>query len=516
MYLMSVTASRVSTRISTVRRRWAGVGLGAILLFSFASVADGQHANVIISALPGSPNRISIEGVRAPTRIWSFRNEYAGVSELGNRIEALKVFDSGGAEISVSKIAPGQFETATAASKFRYEVNLTPPAKTSDTARVSWLTAERGVLMLADLLPVPGPALAGESKGNARESATVRFKLPDSWAVYSNEREIAKGEFEIADLGSAVFSVGTRLRTSHITIGGMAFDLVTEGEWAFSDSDALKLGADILKLHQDVFGSMSAKRGTLILIPFPQTVAANKWTAETRGSTVTLLMGRLASKTAALLQLSVPLTHELFHLWVPNGLALNGDYDWFYEGFTVYQAARTSEALGLLTFQEFLNAIARAYDAYVAGVDHDRWSLIEASKRRWTVGEPSVYSKSMVIAFLYDLKLRSETHGKHSLVDAYRRIFQSARTAQGMDGNDAVTSALAVDSQMQDFVRQFISAPVSVNLAQELAPFGLQVEVLGFRRRINVSEQLRKPQRDLLRELGYNDSSRSPSQKKRN
>jgi predicted metalloprotease with PDZ domain len=135
-------------------------------------------------------------------------------------------------------------------------------------------------------------------------------------------------------------------------------------------------------------------------------------------------MGKLTSKTAALSQLSVPLTHELFHLWVPNALALTGDYDWFYEGFTVYQAARTAVRLGLLTFPEFLNAIGRAYDAYAVAADHDRWSLVEASKRRWTAGAPSVYSKSMVVAFLYDLTLRSQSHGKHSLDDGYRKMFQ--------------------------------------------------------------------------------------------
>jgi len=513
---MSIKRFCVSQGISSPFRRWASFGYALVVLFCCGSVGRSQPAHVTVSVVLGSPGRVTIEGVTAPTRTWSFRNEYAGVSELGGRIEALKVIDSAGAEISVNRIAPGQFETATAAAKFRYEVNLAPPARASDAARVSWLHAERGLLMLADLLPISRLA-SGAGKGDAPEGASVRFKLPDSWTVYSSEREIARGEFEVVDAGRAVFAVGTHLRTSHLAIAGMAFDLVTDGEWAFADGEALKMGADVLKLHREVFGAMPAKQGTLILIPFPQTVAASKWSAETRGSTVTLLMGKLPSRTAALLQLSVPLTHELFHLWVPNALALDGDYDWFYEGFTVYQAARAGIGLGLLTFQEFLNAIARAYDAYLAGVDRDRWSLIEASKRRWTVGEPSVYSKSMVIAFLYDLKLRHESHGKHSLDDAYRKSFQAAsgRTGQGSDGNDAVTAALASDSQMKDFVRQFIREPVAVNLTPELAPFGLRVETFGLRTRIAVTEQLGRAQRDLLRELGYNDSTRSPNQKRR-
>jgi len=57
------------------------------------------------------------------------------------------------------------------------------------------------------------------------------------------------------------------------------------------------------------------------------------------------MMGKLPSKVASMAQLSVPLTHEFLHFWVPNGLSLEGDYDWFYEGFTVYQAARISVRL---------------------------------------------------------------------------------------------------------------------------------------------------------------------------
>ena len=517
---MSIQPFRRSRYLSAASRRWVTFGCGAALLCCFASAGRAQHVSVTVRVFPGSRAHVVIEGSGQPTKVWSFRNDYAGVSELGSRVEWLKLFDPAGAEIPARKIAPGQFEAATAAAKFRYEVKLAPPAQPSDAARVSWLSEERGLLMLADLLPVSQSKVVN----SGREGATIRFTLPEFCAVYSTEKENAQGEFEVADAGRAVFVVGTHLRSSHMTTSGMTFGLVTDGEWAFADRDALEMAGNVLKAHREVFGAMPSKQGTLILIPFPQPAATSKWSAETRGSTVILLMGKLPSKTAALSQLSVPLTHELFHLWVPNALALEGDYDWFYEGFTVYQAARTAVRLGLLTFPEFLNALARAYDAYAAAVDHDRWSLVEASKRRWTVGAPSVYSKSMVVAFLYDLKLRNQSHGKHSLDDVYRKMFQdyhsldagSNRIAagQGTGGNEAAANALAIDSSMQGFVRQFIRDPATISMASELAPFGLRVETFGLRTRLSVSEQLSKPQRDLLRELGYNDSARSSTQKK--
>jgi hypothetical protein len=67
---------------------------------------------------------------------------------------------------------------------------------------------------------------------------------------------------------------------------------------------------------------------------------------------------------------------------------------------------------------------------------------------------------------------------------------------------------------MQDFGRSFVSNAAAINLAEQLAPFGLHAETFGLRTRISVSESLTRQQRDLLHDLGYNDSVRSPQQRK--
>jgi hypothetical protein len=487
----------------------------------------------VISVRPDSPARVLIEGKCAPTTVWSFRDTYAGVLGLGTRVSGMQLFDAAGAEVQTRKIAPGHFEAAKPASGFRYEVNLDPPARASDSAFVSWLNSERGLLMLADLLPIanssgePSAKSSGaRDKSNPEDNigqATVRLSLPEGWAAYANGDQFGPAGFKVPNVGRAVFAVGKHLRASRTTISKSALNLVLDGEWAFADNDVREMAVKVLKGHLDVFGSEPSSQMTLILLPFPQTVAADKWSAETRGPTVTLLMGKLPSKTAALAQLSVPLTHELFHLWVPNGLALDGDYDWFYEGFTVYQAARTAVRLDLLTFQEFLNAVARAYDAYAAGTDRDRWSLIEASSRRWTTGSSFVYQKSMLVALLCDLKLRSQSRGKRSLDDLYHELFrlhssvavaEPAAGPRAVDGNGAVMAALERMTGMQDFAARFIRRPATIDLQLELTVFGLRVERLGLRTRISVAEPLTGRQRDLLRKLGYNDSARSAAPRK--
>jgi predicted metalloprotease with PDZ domain len=466
--------------------------------------------NVTVTAFPDS-FRALIEGTSAPATKWSFLDSYAGLVGLGGRIENFALADAGGSELEVHKIAPGQFQSSKPATRFRYEVNLGSPLRGSDAAMTSWLTKDRGLLVLADLLP--------NSVHQNPDSITgrVRLKLMDGWRGYSTEAQLSQNEFEIRDVANAVFAIGLHLRSADIIESGMTVRLVTDSDWAFSDQEARELIARVFKAHRDTFGAVPSKQGSVILFPFPQSSGGSNWTAETRGSTVTLLLGKLPSRVGALAQLSTPLTHELFHLWVPNGLALEGNYDWFYEGFTVYQAARTAVRLDLLTFPEFLTAIGRAYDGYLNSIDRDRWSLIEASERRWTAGQTSVYAKSMVVAFLYDLKLRSQSRGKRSVDDVYRKVFQGYRSPEGGgsnakpgDGNRVIIETLAGDVVMQDFVHNFITQAATINLSQELSPYGLTVETVGLRTRVAVGEQLSKQQRDLLRQLGYNDATRTP------
>jgi predicted metalloprotease with PDZ domain len=461
-----------------------------------------QRMNVTLTPLPES-RRLIVAGSCAPSATWSFVDSYAGMVGLGNRIDHFLVLDEKGREVPVRKIAPGQFEANPPATSFRYEVNLAPPNRAADSGMVSWLTSERGLLILADLLP------AGSDRRDGPEMG-VRITLPPSWGVASALAQTEPAEFAVKDPGRAVFALGNHLRTSQINEQGLTFMLIVDGDWAFADREALELAGRVLKAHREMFGGTPASRATLILFPFPQAAAATQWSAETKGTNVTLLMGKLPSKVGALAQLSTPLTHELLHLWVPNGLALEGDYDWFYEGFTVYQAASTAVRLALLTFPEFLNAIARAADA--SNSPTNSGSLIEASRKRWTTGQSSVYSKSMLVAFLYDLRVRNATHGRKSLDDVYRTIFQkySGKTAGAADGNQVAKESLALDAPSKKFVQQFIESPVSIDLPTELAPFGLHVETVGLRTQITVSEKLSKQQRDLLRKLGYNDAVRSP------
>jgi predicted metalloprotease with PDZ domain len=464
-----------------------------------AARAESFKAKIVV--LSNESSRVQITGERSvPTRTWSFRNVYANVMNLGERIEKMWLADSSGKEIPVRKLAPGEYEAEREATRFVYEIRLEATPFEGDAAHVSWLTNERGFLMTGDLLPLP----ASDKDGKA--SASLSFVLPSSWMIASSVNEGSGGVFELGDAESAVFFVGQNLRRKQHRAGSMELQFVTSGEWAFSDEEIAGMASDLLKDHAQTFGGAAQERATLMLSPFPRPANADHWSAETRGASVIILSGKLPSKTAALAQLSFPLAHELFHLWVPNGLALDGNYDWFYEGFTLYQALRAGIHLNLLTFQDYLNALGRAFDAYKLGRERDKLSLLDASRERWTLQPSLVYNKGMLIAFLYDLTLRQQSKGKRSLDDVYRELFHLYHAPESrMDGNTAVLGVLNSMGEMQEFTRRYVESTSAIDLASAIVPFGLQVDSGGVRTHLSMSTSLSSAQRDLLRKFGYNE-----------
>lgn len=463
---------------------------------------NAQSLKAHISVISLSPVRVKVEGERATeTRVWSFRNVYAGLIGLGERIENLTLADASGVNVPVRKLAPGEYQAARAAMRFSYEVNIKAPSQAAGAAYVSWLTSAYGFLMLGDLLP----RLTNEA-GAATHVSTLHITLPSNWSIATNEKQKADGSFEITDLERAVFFVGEQLRKKSTRVGSMEFDFIAVGNWAFIDDDAVDIAVKILQNYTEAFGGGLHRRVMLMLAPFPQQVDAARWSAETREGTVMLLLGRSSSRIAGLAKLSVPLTHELFHLWVPNSLALTGNYDWFYEGFTLYQAIRAGMRLHSLTFQDYLNALGRAFDAYSSIPDHDKLSLVDASQRRWTGSSALVYQKGMLVAFLYDLRLRYQTKGKRSLDDVYRDLLRRhSAPAANKDGNAAVIAALNSAGKMQDFVSRYIRGTDVIDLQSAIAPFGLQLDRSGMRTRIFVANSLSRAQRDLLHDFGYNE-----------
>jgi hypothetical protein len=465
------------------------------LLATFFTTARAQTTEARISVVSSSPPRVRVEGSRSvATKVWSFRNAYAGSTGLGERIENLSLSDERGADVPVRRLAPGEYTAERDATKFSYEIRLDPPTSSDAAAHVSWLAESRGALMPGDLLPLP------------LSRARLSFKLPDGWKIASSEERDAAGVYDLADAESFVAFAGGDVRERAVKVRGMELRVAFAGDWAFTDEEAAGVVAAIVKEHAKTFDGVPRKSALVVVAPFPRQSVASQWAAETRGATVLYLSGRGPSKVSALARLGAPLAHELFHLWVPNGLGLAGDYDWFYEGFTNYQALRTSQRLGDLNFNDYLDALSRTSDAYDVLKAQDTVSLLEASSRRWTGSNALVYHKGMLVAALYDLRLRNATGGKRSLDDVYRALFRRAQSgSRGRDGNTVVLEALEEMPGGRELTERFVRGAQKIDLAAELQPYGLRLERTGARSRVTVSGSLLSSQRDLLRQIGYNN-----------
>lgn len=449
------------------------VWVALLIVYGFPGLVNGssieaRSLRVRISVTSGAPGLIGVELEFPSARnALSFRNTYGGVLGLGERIEMPEAIRASGEKIAVQKLAPGEFQTAEKFTRFRYDVRLVQPARPAQMSHVSWLNREHGLLMLADLLP-----LAKDSDDVSLALITV--DVPPGWTVASNAKHDGS-LFSTAEPENAVFMIGPSVHEKSYQLATNNLTIISSGKWPFSDKDASRIAGKLIGEYTRVTRFELKQNAVIMLIPFPGEAGPESWSAETRGNDVVLLLGRNASSRRVLSRLGIVLSHEIFHLWVPNSLKLSGDYDWFFEGFTLYQALRMALRLRFISFDDYLKTIARVYDSYLSAVDHDRLSLIEASERRWTTSSSLVYEKGMLAAFIYDLSLRNLTKCRGSLDDVYSKLFQLSATGQG-SANEIIIKLLSEQPGLESFAKDNIESAGKFDLEPVVSPYGLQVQ----------------------------------------
>jgi len=466
-------------------------------LLSFGATLNAQTINARISVISTAPARIKI-GARLPgaTTVLSFRNTYAGVLGLGERIETVEGIRDSGAKVPLQKLTPGEFQSVERLSRFAYEVNLAGASRPADLSHVSSLNSDYGLLMMADLLPQS----TGDS--NTFASALIEVDVPNGWIVSSNIKKDGS-QFSIDDPETAVLLVGPSLHEKSQRLSTTTFSLITSAKWPFSDNDAMKIAGEILTEYSRLTRFDLKRNVALVLVPYPGDAGPQSWSAETRGNVVVLLLGRNARRKSVLSRLGIVLSHELFHLWVPNSLKLEGDYDWFFEGFTLYQALRMDLRLGLISFEDYLETIAGVYDSYKSAVDSDRLSLIEASQSRWTTSASLVYEKGMLVAFIYDLILRKLTDCRASPDDLYAELFRLPATGQ-RSANETIIGLLSEREGLKTFARDYVETAARIDLGAILPAYGFQVGPSGSgATKLIPNHDLTKNQRKLLGCIGY-------------
>ncbi|MBC7796700.1 MAG: hypothetical protein H7Z37_07505 [Pyrinomonadaceae bacterium] len=430
---------------------------------------------------------------------WTFLDSYADAKNLSERITDLEFFDEKGRKVSSKKLGNGEYQTVGFAASWRFKVDLSVPQNVLTTAHVSWLTQNHGLLMMLDLMPQL-TANAGDTV-----SAKVELVMPKDWRVASSENRTVANEFILTDAERGVFLVGNDLQERIGKLADSEFKVAMLGKWSFSVDDAVGMANTILEEHRRTFGEMATNRVQLLLLPFPQNVATERWRAETRGNTVTLLSNSSPFKSRALSQLHEQLRHEIYHLWIPNALALNGDYDWFYEGFTIYQALRTGIKLKYIRFDDYLDTMSRSFDLVRYETQNASLSLIDASKTRWQGNAGLVYAKGMTVAFLCDLAMLRESNGKRSLSDVFRELYKRHKKPNNIqDGNRAILAILNERNELRPLVTKFIENANVIEWSDEIKISGFQdVSPRTYKTKLAIIEKPNGKQRNLLAKLGY-------------
>jgi predicted metalloprotease with PDZ domain len=373
---------------------------------------------------------------------------------------------------------------------------LRPPPNIGAMAHVSWVAGEQGVLRPGDLLP--------EQK--EKTAAKITLELPAGWRVGTTEKRAGEAVFEVDDLDRSVFAIGSGWREKRLPVAdGGALDLLVAGAWKFSDDEAAQLTGAIFSEYNKLFGGRSFNSAAVYLGRFPDTAKAGRWEAETRGAAVTIYSADMPFSTQSVQRLHEQLRHEIFHLWIPNDLNLAGNYDWFYEGFALYQSLRLAVGTNRIRFDDYLDTLGRAYD--IDALQSRRTSLIEASQSRWNGADTQVYARGMLVAFLTDLALLDKSKGKDSLTDLLREIYQKHRrpNAPREDANAAILKILEARAELRPIVEKYVKGAENIDWRTDLAAAGIETATENFSTKLKVAAKPGGRQKDLLDKLGYNN-----------
>jgi len=455
----------------------------ALLFIPVIAAQASTPTNVTIWVDPMGAVRVDAE-LSKPIRSWSFRNAYAGALGFAERVKDFRATNDSGQDAEVKKSASGEFRSERDATRIAYTLDLSQ-AGGAEVPHISWLAVGRGFLMFADLIPLDIETLSAE------------FKLPSGWTIESSLSPDKDNRYEVLEPEKAVFILGNSLRKTSNTPD---LELAVSGTWPFKDDKVLDAATQVMKHYTALTGFKLPGKSLIAIAPAPFSLGSSKWKAETRGSTVMLLIDPDVHFDTWIGQLKVIFTHEMLHLWVPNSLQLEGDYDWFFEGFTMYVALRAALELRVINFKGFLVTLAGAYDVYLSHPDDV--SLIRASETRWTSGFNQVYVKGMLVAFLYDLKLRKESGSTATIADRYRELF-GGRIAAKANGNEAIIGLLDAAPAMNGFGKLYVENNTKLELEQLLPAYGLRLDSSGKRSQLQVSRNLSTEQKQLLRSLGY-------------
>ncbi len=483
----------MSTRFSPITLILACFGL-ILQNFTFAA---GQDVTARIT-IDGETGKLAVSGRLSPDAAKGFRRNLGFVRMRQGilPISEMTAFGNDSKPVNLTKLSPTEWVADADLLAWSYIVDANAATGTDIRAGNSWIRGGHGILMFEDILPAFGI--------NGRP-VSAEIVLPEGWRVFSTENTVGN-VIRTANLSAAVAAVGSGWESANVRTSAGKLELIRMGEWGTGMEEAGNASSEIFNNYVDVFGSPAADNGLVILARRSSPVF-DEWEAEVRGSTVIIASSDATLPGLSIQRLHEQLRHEIFHLWIPNGVNLTGEYSWFYEGFALYQSLRTALQLNRISFNDYLDTIAKAY-AVDAAAGQRRTLLQLANDRRERHGT-ELYARGLLVAFMTDTALlqRSRSSSVEALL---REVFKKHhRSAFAADGNTAVLGIMRSHRELVPIVRRFVEGSEKADLSDATKAAGLRFEADSGRQMLKVVEKPSGRQRAILDKLGYNNWRKS-------
>lgn len=483
----------------TMDKRTIGTVLAAAVVMCLAQTAWAQRTVTVAvrDMLRASVDvDVRCQGPCSPEPNISFVREAAGtpISKSGDRIVSLEAYAEDGSAVPVKKSAPFQYVAEKAFQRVVVKRTLERPEEITQLVFRSWLAMDEGLLVLSDLLPE-----------QLQSDLAVRFVLPTGIYSIGAGRGKDGRTFQFRDAGDAVVLVARDPLYGTSTFGTGSLTLASVGQWPISPSEKIGMISGVLRHYQEAFRSAPLGEPFVILVRPPAAeYAPNRWAAQSKGPT--LVIASTAAPfggTGEGQRLHEQLRHELFRLWMPNSVALSGQYAWFYEGFARYESLRMAVGANRIRFEDMLSTLARAYDA--SSGELFPTSLIEASSRGVPGKEAGFQSKGLLVAFMLDVEMMTASDGRRTSSDLLAEIFSRHRKpARLTDGNEAILELLGLLPELRGVVDPYIRGRQPVKMEAYWEKAGLVADLKDGVTTLVPSPKPTDAQRKMLDRLSYN------------
>jgi len=391
-----------------------------LLDYSVALVADGIDVRVIVG---GGPR---------PEAWIGFGASPLGADLSSRQIDGVSARTVGGAALAVQPAGEDAYRvevTTDEAWVFEYHARIgAPPADFYH--RASSASADHFVLVGADIWPrvfdTPADVALPPVDRPLEEvaEATIRFdtgSLPRGWVVASAVPETARNQFALREHPArSAFAIGPyRFEEVDADLGLRA---AIHADWEIARDELVTYAHRLARVQAQEFGPPPGDPALMIFTPLPASarpVRGVRSAGMVWDRALLLFAGADPAlpldSTRVREMMAIFLGHELFHLYVPWGLAITQPLSWLSEGWAEHVGRTSARTALILSAAGEERSLREAYEHYREMGGARAGSLQNAAEYGGEELRPLLYVRGELVFRV--LSLEWEASGKEGSFD---------------------------------------------------------------------------------------------------